>query len=587
MKMKANIVRCAVLCFIAYSAPQAAADPAAFLRKDAISYYVAVKADPPLWNGKDKEGIQVASPSDLTKQVVASVFQKGRLVSSVAEPADSYGSDFIIRLPDSAVTGGASALMVAVQSYPVGQVQSSGFTASVSAEVSASIDLRRSGFCVTGFPLVVKFSDTDVMTPYGFQRLRDLLTYMRGINPTVQVESHTGKEAKKHKVKTPPQFFGDPAKDAEELAGDKSKSDKFYQCIELTKEPPGGTYDIEFSYPADTALPIELRRPFLSKGVVNASHALAPFTVDTAEIGKRKLEQNLDVSFQFGSSVEDKKEKNDAGVEGLVRKRTSKGTLDLRLAPFLNVLSLPDAGEKTFRFYTPLLIDARVSTGKIEEDTLALNRVVLGSEYEIRHYSNASTYPSYQRYILSFRNASDRDFKQAEWKGGFEFQPVISALNRPLRFRHESVDPILDKDPERAPRDVPTTMGFGGQVLPLVGVEAGKTWRNKRTFAAVEKTTFVRRFYFGGTINLDLTSYVRVSVKDVLYVRGEAWDDDPLHNYFKGTIEVPFPSFTRKSASSAFFSFERGGEPPFATPDVNAVKLGYRVQWDGWFGQRR
>ncbi|MBV9925675.1 MAG: hypothetical protein JOZ96_11710 [Acidobacteria bacterium] len=552
------------------------ADPAAHLRNDGKSYYVAVKADPALWDGKDGKGARVVSPYDLTKQIVASVFQKGRQVANVVELADSYGSDFILRLPDSALADGVSALTVAVQSYPVGEGRMSGFTSSVSNEVSATVELKGRAACPAGFPLLVQFSDADVMTPYGLQRIKDLRDYMEKTRPAVQVESNTGKEAKPRDVKTQTKFFTDP---------DKDSGGRFFQCLELTDEPPSGTFDIEFKYP-ETA-PIELRRPFLSKDVANAAHTLAPFTVDESQVGKRKLEQNLDASFQFGSSVEDKKEKNAAGVEEPVRKRNSKGTLDLRLAPFLNVLSLPDPGEKTFKFYTPLLIDARISTGKINEDTLALNRIILGSEYEIRRFTNPSTYPSYQRYIFSFRNASDRDFKQAEWKGGFEFQPVISALNRPLRFRRKSVNPILDKDPERAPRDVPTTIGFGGQVLPLIGVEAGKTWRNKHTFAAIEKTTFVRRFYFGGTINLDLTAYVKVSVKDVLYVRGEAQDDDPLHNYFKGTIEVPFPAITRRSASSAFFSFERGGEPPFATPDVNAVKIGYRVQWDGWFGQRR
>jgi hypothetical protein len=38
---------------------------------------------------------------------------------------------------------------------------------------------------------------------------------------------------------------------------------------------------------------------------------------------------------------------------------------------------------------------------------------------------------------------------------------------------------------------------------------------------------------------------------------------------------------------SVFFSYERGGQPPFSTPDTNALKLGYRIQWDGWFSKRR
>src|SRR5436190_23259742 len=98
----------------------------------------------------------------------------------------------------------------------------------------------------------------------------------------------------------------------------------------------------------------------------------------------------------------------------VVRKRENKGTLDLRLAPLLNILRLPEPGSRTFMFLTPFLIDARVSTGKIDKDTLSLNRIAMGPQFEIRHYTDPGTYPSYQRYIFTVTNASDRDFKQAE-----------------------------------------------------------------------------------------------------------------------------------------------------------------------------
>jgi hypothetical protein len=402
-----------------------------------------------------------------------------------------------------------------------------------------------------------------------------LHAYMSTDYPTVWVESATEATDEGRQIKRPAGFFGNP------LTGDM-----FYQCFELSEALPGGTFDIKFNYPANA--PLELRRPFLLKDLTGPTHAAAPFSVDDTDITKRSLEQNLDVAGQLGSSVVDKKVKNDAGIEVPTRMRDTKWTLDLRLAPWLNVLSVPAQGSETFKYFTPIYIDARVSSGKITEETLALNRIEIGSEFEFRQYTNPSTYPTFFRYLLSLKNASDRDFKQAEWKGGFEFQPVFSALNRPLRFRsNPSLPRILDPDPDRAEKEIPVTKGFGWQVLPLVGVEAGKTYRNKNTFAAVEKTNFVRRVYFGATINLDLTSYVKLSIKDILYVRGEAWDEDPLHNYFKSTIEVPFPSFARNSANSAFFSFERGGQPPFSTPDANAVKVGYRIQWDGWFGQRR
>lgn len=39
--------------------------------------------------------------------------------------------------------------------------------------------------------------------------------------------------------------------------------------------------------------------------------------------------------------------------------------------------------------------------------------------------------------------------------------------------------------------------------------------------------------------------------------------------------------------SEYLFPYEGGGQPPFSTPDTSAVKLGYRIQWDGWFGRPR
>lgn len=71
-----------------------------------------------------------------------------------------------------------------------------------------------------------------------------------------------------------------------------------------------------------------------------------------------------------------------------------------------------------------------------------------------------------------------------------------------------------------------------------------------------------------------------------MYVRGED-RSDRLHNYLLATASVPLPAFNVYMAQSVFFSYERGGQPPFSTPDTNALKLGYRIQWDGWLGKRR
>jgi hypothetical protein len=557
-----------VACFVMIAYDCVAAKPAAFLRFDRGTVYVAIKTDPPMKPG-----------ADLTKEVVASVYQDGKQIADTIAGPDRFGADFTILITDSSVlTGDFAPLVVAVHKYPTTSGRNSGFSAAVSSEVVASLDTR-SARCYPGFAIVVKAKDQDQVSAYAEDRLQQLFDYMHRVKPAVRVESRTTKIDDPTKLKreikpiTDDDFFGDPVKD-----------DTFFPCLNLTQPPPAGVYDIEFRYPDDAL--VELRRPFLKTDLVHAGHNSAPLSLDDSKVGKRPLEQNLDLGLQFSSSVADKTIKDEMGKDKIVRERDNKGTLDIRLAPLLNLLAEPDPGENTFKYFTPFLLDARVSTGKINKDTISLNRIVLGSEFEIRHYTNPTTFPTYQRYIFSLRNASDRDFHQAEWKARFEFQPVFSKLNRPLRWRQDAQRSIIDQNPERELKIIPKTSGFGGQFLPLIGVEIGKTWRNKSSFAAIEKTTFIRRFYFGTTLKLDMTSYVRVSATDILYVRGEA-KDDRLHNYFLGTVEVPFPSFSLNVANSAFFSFERGGQPPFATPDVNALKFGYRIQWDGWFGKTR
>ena len=522
---------------------------------------------PPLWQG---EPGSVTAP-DVLKHIVASMFYKGRLVPITLEPPDKEGgSDFKISFADQSILkDGLEDLQIAVLQYPISADKTSGFSATVGLEITSAFTLNF-GNCAEGFPVEVALDPGITEKTYGKRRLQELKNYVINNDPIVQIQAQDWPTPEQRDLRPNTQIVGD--------------TQRFVPCYLLAKDPPTGTFDIAFDYGPNA--PIELRHPFFKSGVENAGHALTPGSIDTGDVGARALEQNLDIGGQLSSSVVDENEKDVNGTDVLVRKRENVGTLDLRLAPWLNVLGLPEPGSKTFTFLTPFLIDARVSTGKITEDTLSLNRIAMGPEYEIRHYTNPGTYPSYQRYIFGVKNASDRDFKQAEWKGTFEFQPVFSALNHPLRFRTKSIDPKLDPDPNHDTNDVPVRIGFGQQVLPLVGVEMGKTYRNKHPFAAIEQTNFVRRFYFGTTINLDFTSYVQVSVKDILYVRGEA-PEDRLHNYFLGTISAPFPSFNRSIGSTAYFAFERGGQPPFAKADVNTFKVGYRIQWDNWFGKRR
>src|SRR5205807_1071396 len=97
------------------------------------------------------------------------------------------------------------------------------------------------------------------------------------------------------------------------------------------------------------------------------------------------------------------------------RQRQSRGSLDLRFAPLLRDRTRPPEVKKWQLFRTPLFLDAKVSTGKVSEDTLSLNRILFGTEMNFR-YVEGTKKGSRNKYIITLRgtNASDRDFKLAE-----------------------------------------------------------------------------------------------------------------------------------------------------------------------------
>jgi hypothetical protein len=139
--------------------------------------------------------MQVATTDDILKRVIAAVFLEGRLVATAVSASDGMDSDFIIVLPNGTVPpNNIPSLLVAIQSYPIVPTQTSGFSAPVTNEMMASID-KKSGFCVTGFPLVIEFTDKTVKTTYGRRRMGILHGYMSTDYPTVRVDSGDGRRA--------------------------------------------------------------------------------------------------------------------------------------------------------------------------------------------------------------------------------------------------------------------------------------------------------------------------------------------------------------------------------------------------------
>ena len=351
---------------------------------------------------------------------------------------------------------------------------------------------------------------------------------------------------------------------------------EIWQCVSIP-QPHAGTLKIELSFVGNA--PPELRRPFVQK-VAITSKKNAPPSMDAGAVGKRSLEQNLDLAVQFASSVADRKQGNQA-----IRERTNKGTLDLRFAPLLNLLPSPKLNDRLFLFYTPIYVDARVSTGKVNETSLAQNRIAYGSDFEARLYpAVAGSYPTFHRFIGGFKSVSDRDFHESEYKVIVEYRPVLGPLNKLL-----AVEQSLRIPWEIEPSDIneiPNKRQFGGSLLPIFGLERGHAYRNKFQAAATIPQGSVWRTYFGASAQLDLTRRVKALATNQIYRRFES-KSDPWHNYFTASLEIPLPAFANDSAHSVFATYERGAQPPFNTPDVNSFRLGYRIQWQNWFGRWR
>jgi hypothetical protein len=350
--------------------------------------------------------------------------------------------------------------------------------------------------------------------------------------------------------------------------GAQVAAQKLLRICLLTERPlPTGTLDIEVSF--DDNRPADFGRTVTKKKLPGSTLAASPKNEEPGSPDKRLIEQNLDLGVSLTSSVADKETAATATAPATTqRTRTTRGVLDVRFAPWLDVLHPTIENNKWMHFLTPIYLNANVATGKITEDTLSLNRILIGMQGQFRkRYVDVSGKKSTQRITYGFTHASDRDFKQDEFTGKLEWAPIFWSLNRPISLNY-----TVNKRFE----EVPGKIGY--TFLPKVGFEIGRTYHRQNPATAIDPSPNVRRLYFGIDMSLDLTRYLSITISDMAYVRGET-PDHRFRNYFKGGVEAPMGRLFRSSVHSLFLSFEKGDQPPFATPAVNSVKLGYRVQY--------
>jgi len=313
--------------------------------------------------------------------------------------------------------------------------------------------------------------------------------------------------------------------------------------------------------------PDELSSPITGKfkgvGTIATPSASKAGSDRTLEL--REFRSNFDAAIAFTTSVQNKQIGRTT-----VRQRDSNTVFDMMFAPILNKALDVDA----VHLLTPFFIDAKVSNGKITEKSLSLNRILIGTQYSIRWRPDDGTF---NKYIFAFQgvNASDRDFKRAEAKLAFEFRPIFNKWNDPLGVQYVEPAPPTVLIPENGPKDIPTGW-FGYQIQPFAGFELGRVYRAKRTaFTTEDSDRNLRRLYFGTDLLFNITRHANLRLTDTFYYRGERRSGRE-RNYFKGEVEVPLLISTR-TAQSVFFSFERGDLPPFVSPSVNSLKIGYRI----------
>ena len=336
---------------------------------------------------------------------------------------------------------------------------------------------------------------------------------------------------------------------------------------------PSGKFNTEVEFNAEIQekpLPPGLNQRIAGFDLAGKNVVLVPTSADAKLAieekpvpGKRSLDNTFDLGLSYTRAKNKEKE--------IVR----RGILDLRVVPIKRIEFTFGASDNWLPYYTPFYLDANVSTGKIVEETLSLNRVLFGTKLEI-HYVPTDSIGTYHRFILRGTNASDRDYKQAEFVAAFEYSPVFNKLNRTRQNRGEFRNITIQKDPSN-PEQKYVDAVLGWSVIPTAGVEIGKTYLRRNPAEAIKPTDVIRRFFVKLELKFDISKYVSLSVSDEFYVRGEDIDNR-TRNLFSGTLELPISTPFLGSKQALFINFKRGNEPPFATPDVNAFILGYRLR---------
>jgi hypothetical protein len=273
------------------------------------------------------------------------------------------------------------------------------------------------------------------------------------------------------------------------------------------------------------------------------------------------------------------------------------GIFDLRLAPWLDIhtegrsVHNDEHPQRWYSYWTPAYVDANVTPSAIVETTVALNRIELGSEVELRYIPYQSRkvddgqtvtqpFQTFHRFLFTGLHYSDRDFKQLEYAGKFTYQFLDSWLVRPLASRSIPVTRPATGKPYMKPGSL------GWDIRPKMGTEWGQTYKRRNPADAIKTSDFIKRGFGGLDASLEITRHMTLSFSETVYIRGEIAADHVV-NYLKAELLLPIPLPLNNTGHALFLKYERGSLPPFDKLNANSMLVGYRILSDGWFSRHR
>jgi len=272
---------------------------------------------------------------------------------------------------------------------------------------------------------------------------------------------------------------------------------------------------------------------------------------------------------EIGGGLTTVKKKED--VTDPNKDRDTKGFLDLRIATPTKYFNskVDDTGLRSFWSRTTAQFDAMISEGKISNDNLSTNTMHLYTQFKYSYLTsrkraadNSFRNANYSNFIFEGGVAADRDLRVLDYTGGIDFNFEPGFLNRTFG------NPQTGKAP---------TILFN---FSPAGFELGARQVRRDTFFG-DSDTFLRRYKFGGKFELQLPPYAQITIENRSWIRGEV-NERRFRNYFKTSLTLYPRNLSNSFSAGVFLSYERGTLPPFVTPTVSTLKIGFRVRNKTW-----